>query len=216
MSGNNDHRYRSIILASIVAATGFYLLRVPEPMPGALIVLKGTGAALLALLALIYGERRIGSILAGVMALGALGDVLIEFDLIAGAAAFLAGHVLATLFYFANRRPSPALSQKLLALAMLIVVPLLGWSMLADRAMAPVTLVYAFALALMAATAWLSRFSRYSVGIGAVLFVISDLLIFARGGPLAASNLPHLLIWPLYYLGQLLICTGVLDGRRSA
>ncbi len=216
MSGNNDHRYRSIILASMVAATGFYLLRVPEPIPGALIALKGTGVALLALLALIYGERRIGSILAAIMALGALGDVLIEFDLIAGAAAFLVGHVLAAMFYFANRRSSLAVSQKLFAVAMLIAVPLLGWSMPADRAMAPVTLVYALALALMAATAWLSRFSRYKVGIGAMLFVISDLLIFARGGPLAASNLPHLLIWPLYYLGQLLICIGVLGVRRSA
>ena len=42
-----------------------------------------------------------------------------------------------------------------------------------------------------------------------MLFAVSDLLIFARMGPLADSPLPDLLIWPLYYFGQFLICTGV-------
>ncbi|MFM5906554.1 MAG: lysoplasmalogenase family protein [Novosphingobium sp.] len=214
MASMKDHRFRSIVLASVVAALGFYLLRVPEPMPVQLVVLKATGVGLLAILAWLYCPGRNGSMLAGIMLLGSLGDVLIEYDMIAGAAAFLVGHMLAVVFYCKNWRASPAGSQKLLALAMLAVVPWLGWIIPADRSMAPVTLVYAFALGLMAATAWLSRFSRYRVGIGAVLFVLSDLLIFARGGFLAASNLPHLLIWPLYYLGQLLICLGVLGARR--
>ena len=67
----------------------------------------------------------------------------------------------------------------------------------------------------MAATAWASRFSRYHVGIGAVLFVISDLLIFAEFGPLAESTIPSLLIWPLYYAGQFLICTGIIQTLRG-
>ena len=66
----------------------------------------------------------------------------------------------------------------------------------------------------MAATAWLSGFSRYRVGLGAVMFVASDLLIFARMGVLAQSPLPGLLIWPLYYFGQLLICVGVVGELR--
>ena len=52
------------------------------------------------------------------------------------------------------------------------------------------------------------------MGAGALLFVASDLLIFARMGPLATSPLPHLLIWPLYYFGQFLICTGVIGTLR--
>ena len=44
----------------------------------------------------------------------------------------------------------------------------------------------------------------------AVMFAVSDLLIFADLGPLADSALPGLLIWPLYYFGQFLICTGVI------
>lgn len=210
-----DTRGKALIAGGVVAALAFYLLRSGDPMPTALVVLKGTGVGLLALLALIYGHGRSGVMLAGVMALGALGDVLIELDLIAGAAAFLIGHMLALALYLMHRRDRLTTSQIALALVILVTVPFAGWSLPADRAMAPVTLVYAAPLALMAAAAWTSRFSRYSVGIGAVLFVLSDLLIFAEGGPLAHSALPHLLIWPLYYIGQLLICLGVLRLLRQ-
>ena len=51
-----------------------------------------------------------------------------------------------------------------------------------------------------------------------VLFVASDLLIFARLGPLAGSPLPGLLIWPTYFAGQALIAWGVVTvlARRKA
>lgn len=211
----NAHRYRSLILASVVAALGFYLLRAPEPMPAALVVLKGTGVGLLAVLAWLYGPGRNGSMLAGIMALGAIGDVLIEFNLIAGAAAFLIGHLLAAALYLRFRRDKLSASQLMLSMVILVTVPLAGWGLPVDRAMAPVTLLYAVPLALMAAAAWTSRFPRYRVGLGALLFVLSDLLIFARGGPLAQEPLPHLLIWPLYYIGQLMICLGVLKVLRQ-
>ena len=66
----------------------------------------------------------------------------------------------------------------------------------------------------MAATAWLSRFGRYRVGTGAVLFVVSDWLIFSRMGAIDLAPLPDLLIWPLYYFGQFLIATGVVQALR--
>jgi len=50
------------------------------------------------------------------------------------------------------------------------------------RAAAPGVAVYSLGLALMAATAWTSRFPRFRVGIGAVMFLVSDLLIFGRMG----------------------------------
>ena len=67
----------------------------------------------------------------------------------------------------------------------------------------------------MAASAWTSSFPRYRVGLGAVMFVASDLLIFAHMGTLASSPLPGLLIWPLYYFGQFLICVGVIGELRT-
>jgi uncharacterized membrane protein YhhN len=57
--------------------------------------------------------------------------------------------------------------------------------------------------------AWSSNFPRYRVGTGAVLFVISDLLIFARLGPLADSQMTNIAIWYLYYFGVLMIAVGV-------
>jgi uncharacterized membrane protein YhhN len=61
----------------------------------------------------------------------------------------------------------------------------------------------------MAAMAWSSNFPRYRVGFGAVLFVISDLLIFAELGPFANSKVSGIAIWYLYYFGVLMIAVGV-------
>jgi hypothetical protein len=49
-----------------------------------------------------------------------------------------------------------------------------------------------------------------------VLFVISDLLIFSRMGPLAGSAIPDLLVWPTYFGGQALIATAGVKALRSS
>lgn len=53
------------------------------------------------------------------------------------------------------------------------------------------------------------------------MFLVSDLLIFARLGPLAGSELAGFGVWALYFTGQLMICLGVTRtlaeaGRRTA
>ena len=53
------------------------------------------------------------------------------------------------------------------------------------------------------------------VAAGALLFVVSDLLIFARLGPLSGSGLPNVAIWPLYFIGQFLIATGIIQTLRK-
>jgi uncharacterized membrane protein YhhN len=70
---------------------------------------------------------------------------------------------------------------------------------------------YALGLSAMAATAGLSRFPRGRVALGALMFLASDLLIFARSGPLAgqAAAVVGFLVWGLYFAGQTLICLGV-------
>jgi hypothetical protein len=47
-----------------------------------------------------------------------------------------------------------------------------------------------------------------------VLFVVSDLLIFARESGQAPETLTWWTIWPLYYAGQFLIATGVVRSLR--
>ena len=96
-----------------------------------------------------------------------------------------------------------------------VLIPIVAFLLPADRAAAPGIALYALGLGTMTAAAWASSFPRYRVGLGAVMFAVSDLLIFARLGPLAQSALPGLLIWPLYYFGQFLICTGVIGELRA-
>jgi uncharacterized membrane protein YhhN len=61
----------------------------------------------------------------------------------------------------------------------------------------------------MAATALISRFPLKTVGVGALMFVVSDLLIFGRMGSLPDNFIVGLGVWSLYYFGQMLICLGV-------
>ena len=203
------------LLASLIAGIGYYLVK-DSALPWLLLVgLKGAGVALLAAYAGTLTGSEDAKMLAGVMAFGALGDVLIELALQWGALAFFCGHVLAIALYLRHRREVLPLSQKLAATTLLLAPPAIAWLLPADRAQASGIAIYALALGGMACAAWASSFPRYRVGIGAVLFVASDLLIFARMGPLASSPLPGLLIWPLYYIGQVLICSGVMQTLKA-
>lgn len=202
---------RPWLVASLVAGVSYWLAAKGQ-VPGLwLIVWKGAGVALLAAYAWMHHPSRNAHLLALVMALGALGDMLLELVFTAGAVAFFLGHITAIALYLRHRREHATGSQKAAALATLIGVPLISWQL----TQAADATLYALGLAGMAAAAWLSSFPRYRVGMGAMMFVVSDLLIFARMGPMAASSIPDLLIWPLYYFGQFLICTGIIATLRE-
>jgi uncharacterized membrane protein YhhN len=198
---------RPWLLASIAAAAAFYFLRDNAIGGIQLMALKGAGVALLAAYAFRRSTGQDGLLLTAYLALGALGDVLIEIDVLYGGAAFFTGHVAAIALYLRNRRARPSGSQRAAGGALLLLTPVLCWLLSGSSEIG----VYGLALGGMAAGAWLSRFPRYRVGIGAVLFVVSDLLIFSEMGALDLAPLPHYLIWPLYYVGQFLIATGVVQ-----
>lgn len=203
---------RPWLLASLAAGVSYYFVQGSVTVPGLwLMAWKGAGVALLAVYALLRHKGADSRLIAAVMALGALGDVAIEILLEAGAGFFLLGHMVAIALYLRHRRAVLAPTQKAAGLALLVLTPVVAWGLTRDFAAAG----YALGLGAMAAAAWTSSFPRYRVGLGAVLFVASDLLIFARMGPLAASALPGLLVWPLYYFGQVLIATGVVGELRA-
>lgn len=156
---------------------------------------KGAGVALLALWVLRRTRRRD---MAAVLAFGALGDVLLAISLTLGAAAFLVGHLIATWIYSQHR----AGGWWIAPLSALLIAAC-GYAL----SHSPTVALYAATLGLMTGSAITSRLPRH-IAIGAILFVLSDLLIFARLGPLAQSFLPTLLVWPLYFAGQALIARG--------
>lgn len=202
-------------LVSLFFGLGFIAVN-GSAMPGLYqIAWKGAAVGLLAVYAALRHGSRDAKFLAVILALGAIGDMAIEIDRNAGAAAFLIGHLVAIWLYAQHRRPEITPSQKALGLALALVVPVIAWLLPEDRTMAPGVAVYAAALGAMAGMAWTSNFPRYRVGTGALLFVASDLLLLARLGPLAGNEVAHWLIWPTYYFGQFLICVGVLGSLRE-
>lgn len=206
---------RPFLLASIAAALAFYYLRW-GPWPELyLIPLKGSAVALLAIYLRLRHSSADARLMAWALAAASLGDMAIEVDRTIGGLLFFAGHVMALGVYLRNRRPRLTPSQKATVVALLLVTPLLAWLLPAERGQAPNVALYALALGAMAAGAWASVFPRYRVGAGAVLFVVSDLLLFAQTGPLQGSIVPEVLVWPLYFLGQLLIVVGIAQTLRK-
>jgi len=206
---------RPLILASIAAALAFYYLRW-EPWPELyLIPVKGAATALLAVYLWLRHSGPDARLMAWAFGAAAIGDIAIEVDRTIGGLLFFAYHVLALGVYLRNRRPQLTPSQKAAIVAMLLLTPLIAWFAPTDRSQAANTALYALALGAMAAGAWASVFPRYRVGAGAVLFLLSDLLLFAEMGPLEGSVVPKVLVWPVYYLGQLLIATGVAATLRK-
>jgi uncharacterized membrane protein YhhN len=207
---------RPLLLASIAAATAFYFLSDNPVFEGTWgLVAKGASVGLLALYALLrvpHGKHRgDGLLLVVALMLAAAGDVAIELDFLTGGALFAAAHVVAVGLYLRNlhKRPSPV--QKLIGASLLLGTPLVSYLLSGAIEIA----IYAAFLGAMASAAWMSHYPRYRVGTGAVLFVLSDWLIFARQSPIDLEPANTILIWPLYYAAQIMIATGIVQCLRG-
>lgn len=205
---------RLILIAAILAGisyAGSWFLDLP---PAASVVWKGIGVALLAVFAATQARNLDGGLLVGVMMFGALGDVLLEtHGLVTGALAFLAGHLIAIGLYLRNRDPQLSARHLALGLTIIPMVTVTAFLLPPERAGAGLIALYALGLAAMATAAWISRFPRLLVAGGALMFVVSDLLIFLRTGRPALDIFPMALaVWGLYFAGQVLIVMGVTRG----
>jgi uncharacterized membrane protein YhhN len=213
--GPNDRLARIALAASILGGVSYVASWALPLSEVASLAWKGAGVGFLALYAALKARGFDGWLICAVMVFGALGDVLLgAAGLTVGAVAFLVGHLVAIWLYARNRRPALTRSQTLLALLLIPAVVLIAFLLPGDRAMAPAIALYATGLAAMAAMAWTSRFPRNLVGAGALMFVASDLLIFARSGPIPEGLWSGLAVWGLYYFGQLMICLGVVSRAR--
>lgn len=202
---------RPWLLASLLAGLSFPATWLLLPIEGSFFAIIWKMAAVGLLVPFALRRHHDGEFipLAIMLGLYALGDGLIELSMVAGAVAFAAGHLVAVWLYFRHRRVRPVFSQKLLAIAIFMMTPVIAYGLPPTAEEGIQVAAYSVILAAMAAMAWSSNFPRYRVGTGAVLFVVSDLLIFARLGPLKASQLTSIAIWYLYYFGVFLIATGI-------
>ena len=208
-------RGRLLVAISLAFGLGYLLLWNSPLPPAALIAAKGAGVGLLALAAALQARSTDGWLLAGLLALGATGDMLIELSLSAGAAAFAAAHLVSIALYLRNRRRDAGPVDKAGAALLLSAAAVIPALLLLGRPEAGPFIAYALLLGAMAASAWLSRFPRGLVAAGACLFLASDMLIAARIGLEARTEALGHAIWLLYYLGQLLIFLGVSRSLRG-
>jgi uncharacterized membrane protein YhhN len=206
---------RLIWWAALIVGVSYILPAVQGWHGPAIMAWKGAAVGLLALWAGLQARDRDGWLITMALVCGALGDVLIDAQgLEIGGAAFALGHLFAIGLYATNRRANPSLSQKLLGIVLVPGSVVIVWALLAPAPGWWQAAVYTAIVAVMAATAWRSRFPRYRVGIGAILFLISDLIIFAGEGAAIAPIARAWLVWPLYFGGQALIAWGVVDTLR--
>lgn len=201
---------RPYLVASIVAAISYYGLRDAYISGISLALIKGAAIAFLAVYAQSRHRGRDGRWIAAVMSVAALADVVIEFAPAGGGVLYFVTLLLAAGLFLTHRRAGITATQGITAAALLLLTPLICWSLSQEPRIA----LYGLALGVMAGSAWISRFSRYHVGVGAVLFVAAAFLLIAQMRFLPHDSAAGWFIWPLYYCGQFLICTGVIQTLR--
>jgi YhhN family len=203
-------KYTYVLVAAIIVGVS-HLLTWAVPIEQAWVVIwKGASVGLLALFAGLNAREPDGYLLTVVLALSALSDVLIvTIGAIEGGIVFMIADVVAIVLYTRNLA-HPLLSvRSVLPLAIIPLASLFGYFIVTDRAEAANIGIFVLPLAAMTAFAWLSQFPYRFVAIGATLVLMSDLLIFTRQGPLEGIPALSYAVWFSYFLGEVLICVGV-------
>lgn len=207
--------HRPYLLLSLLFAITYFFVMDGKVGGSWLALWKGAGVGFLASYAAHRASGRDGVLITIVLALGAIADVVLEFSFLIGGSIFALGHIVAIGLYMSNRRESTTSSQRAAGIALLIGTPLLAALLTYPLENWVLVALYALIVGAMGGAAWTSSFPRYRVGIGAVLFVISDLVIFAREAAQMPADIAEWLVWPLYYSGQFLIATGVVQTIRG-
>ena len=201
-----------LFLAALVAGISYmwsWALPIPD---AAAIAWKGAGVGLLASWASRQGTTTDHKLLAIVLTLGASADMALELNFLLGASIFALGHVLAVVLYIRNRRAGTGARDASLG-ALFIAGNMALAFHLASADWAPPVAIYTLFLAAMAAAALASRFPLAAAG--ALLFLVSDHLIFARMGSLSGARWADFAIWATYFAGQALIAWGVASKLDS-
>ena len=142
-------------------------------------------------------------------------EMAMEIDGLAAHVLWFAYHAVALMLYLRHRRLLPDRRDKAVAIVLLLAPSaVLAW-LVGEEWGGIVSAAYGLTLGGMAAGAWSSSFPRARVAAGAMLILAGDLLWFAGGGVLLGSPVPQIFIWPLTYLGHLLIALGVVGSVRK-
>lgn len=216
------------IIISIICATLYGFSALPPVMVGPISLLtavKGVSIFLVVLFMIPHMARfDVAFIALGMIASG-VGDILIQDEIIfasglsgvdAAIYAFGTAQILYSIVFLANISDADQLTSIRFSIGGGIwgILVLLAFYTYPNRDLIPLNvIVYTGLITLMATTALVSRYPLYMVGIGGVLFLTADALLGAN----LVFQLNHSatpIIWPCYYIGQLLIAIGVVLSPR--
>lgn len=206
---------RPFLIASIATALAWFYLHGGHYPELFLIPLKGAAVGLLAAWLWLRHEGRDARLMAVAFAMAALGDMLMELEPGIGILLYFAFNLLALGIFIQHPRGSPTPLDRAIITVLLLGPAVITFLLAETTGGGQGRAFYALATGAMAAGAWSSTFPRVQVGAGAVLIVLADLLATAGMGPLAGSDIPAVLAWPIYYLGQFLIATGLVKTIRK-
>jgi uncharacterized membrane protein YhhN len=221
-SANTD--YPAPDRVAMGASAGFalaYFLSLPlEPYAG-IVAVKGAAVFLLAVVAWRQLKSTNGRLLALGLLISSVGDVFLRIDAVGlfveGLASFLIAHLCyVAIFVRLTDRPLSLSGPKKTLITLLLIygAALAAWLLPHLGAYAAPVMIYAVAITVMGVTSVLAGFSRPWVALGAVLFILSDSAIAIDRFLFSVEGIGYF-IWPSYYIGQLLIMTGVISAARQ-
>ncbi len=183
---------------------------------------KGAGVTLLGLYAFLSWRTRSHLFLSLALFLSAAGDVLIAIPsgdpaipFLNGLIAFLASHLVYIGVFLANREKPSLVGRLRYILCALLWLGAIATTVYLQPLIGDLfmwVIIYVVALTTMTVMALLSRYNPYIVGLGALMFFISDgLLSYAKFSEAPSWVGPT--VWVLYFGGQTLIATGIMSAR---
>ncbi|NKB15707.1 MAG: hypothetical protein HC774_00335 [Sphingomonadales bacterium] len=182
------------------------LASLPKPL---IVGTKGLFSMLLAISVLVARKGSASNMIGAALAISAVGDVLLAtIGSTAGGLAFAVAHLTAGYVYAKNQRDNNSVALWLFAIAVPFVA--VGSSYLVLRGSDQNILMSLFPLisASMAALGILSRFPFWLSGLGAAIFVASDVLFLADLGILRHSGEWGFLTWASYAVGYAMVARG--------
>lgn len=180
----------------------------------ALILVPWKGACTLGLALSVAAARqgRAGSIVAGALTISAIADMLLAAgSMIASGVLFSLSHLIAISVFWQRRDRSASLVRRVAA--GMVPVTSFALSLLAIRGTGlPIYFaLYPLLSGIMAATAIVSRFPVWLCGLGAVIFICSDVLVVAWLGVLGRDPSLGFLTWLTYFAGYAMIARGAVS-----
>lgn len=218
LSDGHDDTRMALILISLAASAVYFVFTSRDTFPARTLI-KALGVGMLTIyvaISLPDPAPAVGWWLVGALAFSTLGDIFLSLDrdrlFVQGLGAFLMGHI-AYVIAFVGLMPDP-FDPMIYDLASAALIVLFGgasfvWLAPGLGKMSLPVFFYVVVIVAMAAASILADTHTHWVPIGAVLFMLSDMMIaiekFKRPFPAAGQA-----IWLTYYAAQWMLGLGVL------